>query len=468
MDLSSLRRRVQMRRPPSFGGAMMWRTRWAGVRRWIDGARERIADGERRRLQSHAVALGAVAVAVLVKYLFAVPETPTPFLLYAAAIAYASSRGEWAAGAVATLASLLVARTTSDVPLSASLWFCVDGFVVSALVARLATALDAERRRVTAADALVRELKAFERDGQIVRAAFGSFDAASVDEAVVILDARGRIADWRAGATRLYGPGVGIIGASAASLFASGAGDPPFLRLLADARNGGTRYSGRQRREDGTEFDATVEISPLSRGGADGFAMIVHDLTRQRAWEAFAKTAADTHTELREEAKAVQSQLATLQHLSDPLLNALAGPDVVNTLLDRLRTAVGADGIALVQAGRIRPRTFCAPGGLQCEPVFSLRRADVRAQPLGRTMLIHNDAAKVSEMSAVRWPDDVSSMIAVPVVRAGATQAVIEVVNLRGRFATDWELALIQVVAARLGGLIREDAYAEGNVVVSP
>jgi len=62
-------------------------------------------------------------------------------------------------------------------------------------------------------------------------------------------------------------------------------------------------------------------------------------------------------------------------------------------------------------------------------------------------------------VSAAAWPDDVSSLIAVPLVRAGSTTAVLEVVNRTGRRATEWEIALVQVVAARMAAFLQDDSF---------
>ena len=78
-----------------------------------------------------------------------------------------------------------------------------------------------------------------------------------------------------------------------------------------------------------------------------------------------------------------------------------------------------------------------------------------------RTVMIHNDPAAVAEVSAAVWPDDVSSLIAVPLVRAGSTTAVMEAVNRTGRRATEWEIALVQVVAARIAGFLENESYLD-------
>jgi hypothetical protein len=75
--------------------------------------------------------------------------------------------------------------------------------------------------------------------------------------------------------------------------------------------------------------------------------------------------------------------------------------------------------------------------------------------------MIHNDSAAVAEVSAAVWPDEVSSLIAVPLVRAGSTTAVLEVVHRTGRRATEWEIALVQVVAARMAGFLGDGSYRD-------
>ena len=75
--------------------------------------------------------------------------------------------------------------------------------------------------------------------------------------------------------------------------------------------------------------------------------------------------------------------------------------------------------------------------------------------------MIHNDPAAVVEVSAAVWPDDVSSLIGVPLVRAGSTTAVLEAVNRTGRRATEWEIALVQVVAARIAGFVEDESYVD-------
>ena len=407
---------------------------------------------EQKRLIAHAIAIGAVAVAVVTRWLFGFGGD-APFALFFAAIAVSAACGGIAPALVAALASLIAVRVTTDASFAAALMFAAEGMTVALVVVVLRASLDDERKRISAMEPWMRELKSTERQGRLVDSAFSQLDEAA-DTVVVVLDGAGRVSSWRAGATRLYGiRAEDMLGSIPATLFDE-LPDDGFARLISGARQGEAGHTGRQRRGDGSSFDADVRIRPLSRGGFDGFAMIVRDLTSEQAFH-----------QLQQEADVANRQLLTLRHVTDPSLNSLAGGDFVATLLDRLREAIDAEGVALVSMEKFRRRVVCAASGLQSErgvyrPPLDLRRADA-----GRTLMIHNDKAAVAEASVAGWPADVSSMMAMPVVRAGSTQAMMEVVYRTGRRATEWEFALVQVAAARIAGCLQDDRLADSGAV---
>jgi PAS domain S-box-containing protein len=447
--------------------------RWVSqVQNWWEAIRSPIAQSlggldadERRRVGRHALALAAVAGAVGLRAAFADGSSPSSFWLFHVAVAITAVYGGAAAALVATLAAFLAARVGGGVALSAGLLFGVEALLLTAVIIRLTRLVQHQRQRMATVEAWLVELKSSERQGRLVDVAFSRLDEASGDTALLVLDRAGRILDWRAGATRLYGCGAAeVLGTSAATLFEDLPEDA-FARLVAEARAASAREAGRQRRADGTTFSAEVEIRPLSRGGFDGFTMVVRDLTRQQARDAAATSSAQAYAELREEADTAQQQLWTLQHVTDPSLNSLGGTDFVTTLLDRLRTSIDAEGIALVHLGQYRRRVFCASGGVQCQRGIQRPPIDLRSADPARTLIIHNDPQGVAELSAAGWPDGVSSLIAVPVVRGGSKQAVMEVVNRAGRRATEWEIALAQVVAARIAGFLQDDPYADTGAV---
>jgi PAS domain S-box-containing protein len=415
--------------------------------RWLDA-------NERRRLAAHGVGLGAVAAALVVRWALGVTTDEPQFWLFSSAIAVSAALGGAAPALVAALASLLSARIIDGATLTAGLLFVAEGLAVASVVLLLRTLLEQERHRMTALEPWMIELKSSERQGRLVDSAFSQLDEAAADTVVVTLDRSGRVSGWRAGATRLYGiPAVEIIGASPARLFVD-VSDDDFARLVAEARQNEAGVRGRQARADGSTFEAEVRIRPLSRGGFDGFVMIVRDLTDQQAY-----------LQLQHEADAANRQLWTLRHLTDPSLNSLDGEAFASALLDRLRASIDAEGVALVYMEKFRRRVMCAASGLQSErgvyrPPLDLRRADA-----GRTLMIHNDAAAVAESSAAGWPADVTSMMAMPVVHGGTTQAMVEVVYRTGRRATEWEIALVQVAAARIAGFLRDPSYADSGAV---
>jgi PAS domain S-box-containing protein len=373
------------------------------------------------------------------------------FLPSSAVVAFSASVGGLSAGVVAALVALLAARVTTQVEPTAGMVFIIAALLISLLVARLAAAVQTQRGQLSAADTRILELQSLVRHGQAIDIAFGHLEEVSTDDVLVILDQEGRITGWRAGAVRLYGCAAeDVLGMSGAALFCPAVPDEEFGRFLAEAsRHGVARQSGRHRRADAAEFDADVEVRPLVEHG--GFTMLTRDRTRRQEWQAFAASAADEGTVLREEAAVAQRQLATLQSLTDPSLNELPTPHLETTLLDRLREAVEAGGVALVRFDDLERCVLPASDGLQPQGAVWRGQSDARGLADGRILLIQNDPPRVAELTAVGWPDSVSSLIAVPVLCGGRLEGAIEVVHERGRRSTEWEIALIQVVAARVG-----------------
>ena len=176
-------------------------------------------------------------------------------------------------------------------------------------------------------------------------------------------------------------------------------------------------------------------------------------------------SSAEVHAKLRQEADVARRQLRTLQSVTDPALNTLDGDELVISLLDRMCFALGADGVALYHFERLGGRVFSASSGISPLGKGKSRQPQFSDYQNGRTTLIHNDAARVVDTSLCQWPDDVTSLIVVPVVHAGRLQVVVEVANHRARRSTEWELALIQVVAERAAGLLRPDTFVGADAV---
>jgi len=446
------------------------RTAWRGnIRRLTSGqARTWLARNlhidtdERRRLAAHGFAASVVAGAALLRWTLRSSTDEPQLWLFHVAIALSAANSGTAAALVATLLSVLLARIGS-VPLSTSLLFGLEGLLIAFIVLRMAKAIQGLRLSLAALTSSTRELKSAERQASRMNHALGRLEQASGETVLILLDQTGHVSDWGSGAARLYRvESREMVGKGAATIFDE-PGQADFSRLLSEARRATTRHSCRQLRADGTTFAAEIEISPLVSGGLDGFTLIVRDLTDQQARAAADWSTAEAHARLRDEVQLAQRQLSTLQDLTDPTLNSLGDVEFVTELLDRLRTAIKAEGIALIPFGRLPRHLFYASSGLQCQRGNPRPFVDVKTNT-ARALMIHNDPSGVAEVSAAVWPDDVSSLIAVPLVRAGSKQAVMEVVNRTGRRATEWEIALVQVVAARIAGFLEDESDTDSGV----
>jgi PAS domain S-box-containing protein len=467
VDLNVKRRaawKEKLRRLTS-GRVRTWLTRagasWMSLRARVAPHSDSFKTAERSRLAAHGFAVSVVAGAVLLRWMLGTSPDEPQFWLFYVAIVLSAAYGETAAALVATLLSVLLARVGSAVPLSTALLFGLEGLLIALVVLRMSRAIRDLRRSLATLCNSTRELKSAERQARRVDCALSRLEQASEDTALILLDQSGHVSDWRAGATRVYGiESSEMVGRSAATLFDE-PGEADVSRLLSEARRASTRHTCRQLRAKGTTFAAEIEISPLGSGGLDGFTMIVRDLTHQQARAAADCSTAEAQAQLRAEVELAQQQLSTLQDLVDPTLNSLADLQIITALVDRLRTAINAEGIALIHLGRLPRHLCCASSGLQCQLLN--HRPVVNVTDTARTWMIHNDPSGVAEVSAAVWPNEVSSLIAVPVVRAGSKQAVLEVVNRTGRRATEWEIALVQVVAARIAGFLEDESHTDSG-----
>jgi hypothetical protein len=359
----------------------------------------------------------------------------------------------------------LVCGAPASLPLSASVLFAIEALLLALLVSTLARAVDDDGRLFERKDRRIRELDDEVRRLGAIDLAYERLEREPLDYAVAVLDFEGRVRAWRDSAARLFRrdrsvegqPVLGVIGATF---------DDRLGRAMGAARSGdvGT-FEARIARADGTRFDADFEIRSLTSNRFDGFLMLVRDRTREQEWNAFAAASADAQVVLREEADIAHRQLATLQHVTDPMLNLLPPAQTAVALLDRLRAAIDADGVALIRIGPFRRRIVSLNDTLLAQGAAERRQNDARSPQDDRILVIQNDAARVAASSLVNWPETVSSLIAVPVVSGGTIEGTIEVVGMRSRRSTEWEIALVQVVAARIAGRLQDESYLDAGAV---
>jgi len=427
---------------------------------------DRLDASERRRIRGHGVALLLVGAAVILKLIFGATGQVGSFALLTLAVAWAALAGGLPSAFLATMAAVLSARVVSEASWTAAAAFIVEALLVAGLVAFMRGRLAQVSGWLAEADAEVRELRVAVRQNRIVSETLDDLERASQRHVAIVMGGDGTVRDWRAGAERLYlGEARQAVGTSAGRFFYPPLEAGDLEALLGRARTEGTvLWRGVHQRFDGTIFDVEVQFRSLVNAAGAAFSMIVHDLTDRQAAEALARHAAERQDELREEVTLAQEQLASLEVVTDPYLNAVPGAEALTVLLDRLRTEVHADGIAIVRRAGLRPRLFCAANGIRPEPPDA---GSVRDDRVGRALLIHNDEARVADMTVAGWPAGVRSLIAVPLLQNGEFHATMEVVYQRGARSTDWEIALIQVAAARAANLLPIESYAASTVVAS-
>ncbi len=436
------------------------------IRERLRELQERLGPDESARLRGHAAALALAAAATLSHFVIGATTASSTFALGGLATGWAAASSGAAAGSVAALAFAVLARLTTRVGLQPALVFAAEGVLLALLVGRIAAALAEKSERLAAAEARIRDLQTVERDLRAADAAFDAFQQLPGDCAAILLDRRSRISAWRVSASRIFGwTPEQMVGERASALFAEPEGESAYTRLLGGLADGGVCATARHRRADGTEFDADVELLELPGHGNHSFALLVRDRSREEAWRAFAASSAEAQAALQNEADIAHRQLATLQDVTDPSVNALSAPQAATALLERLRTAIDADGAALVRVGAFRRRLVSVNERLEAQGGAERRQNDARTPQDERILVIQNDPARVAALSLVNWPETVSSLIAVPILAGGVVEGAIEVVGLRSRRSTEWEIALVQVVAARIAGRLQDESYLDANAV---
>jgi PAS domain S-box-containing protein len=405
---------------------------------------------ERRR--AFLLALLLVAVVNTVKHVTGLTDGNAQYTLYGVAIVLAALSGGIAPGLVAAVAAMLLAR--ADAPVAAStigpILFGVEALSLAAIVGGATRRVRRVTERLATAVGANHGLAGQAKSARISRHAFDHFQQVAADAAVFVINAQGLIVDWPESAARMYGYTADQVLGSNASSILGGSGRPAAVDELLTTEGEGelVRRRSVHRRADGTAVHVDFAIKGCGFQDPEHFTIAVQDLSARRETEAFREAALRAQTALQQSADDTRAQLETLEALTDPTFSVMAGSATPEELLERLRAAVRADGIALVQIGRNVTRVVAAAG---------LRPSGVNPSgppgnmPLDRRLaLVHNDPARVAQVSAVVWPATVSSLIVVPVCQAASVAFRMEVVNERRASASEWDLALTRVVADRL------------------
>ncbi len=191
---------------------------------------------------------------------------------------------------------------------------------------------------------LTRKLRPLHHEAKASEQRFRLLVEGVQDYAVYLLDAQGRVESWNPGAERIKGWTEEEAVGQPTSLFytpeAVAAGEPE--RELARAeRDGRLRAEGWRVRKDGTRFWAEVIYTALhdERGGLQGFAKVVRDITERRRVERTQRVFAE----------------------AGRIFNQLLEPDLTVAELARLMVPELADGCVLYlvsPGGRLLPRAI--------------------------------------------------------------------------------------------------------------
>ena len=423
---------------------------------------------EHERRRAHLFALLLVAVVATAKDVSGLTDGSASYTVYVLAIGV-GALGGFAPGCVAMLASVLLVgvHEHSTIGSTGRLVFALEGLGAAALVAAVTSQVRRADAQLDALQSANDDLRGQARRGHITLHALQHLEDIAPDAAVFLMSAQGLIVEWSQSAERMYGyTDELIVGSSVAAIFSDAGATMDVQALLAATPSAErARRPGVHRRSDGTRVHVEFEMRRCPPPFSELFTVAAHDVSRRRESEAFREAALRAQAALQKAADDAQGQLAVLESLTDPSVNPVGGPAAIGELLERLRSSVRADGVALVQLGLSRARMVSGAGlrpahGGASGAVASSGAAD------GRVALVHNDPARVVQVSALTWSPTVSSIMVVPVCHLGQAGFRIEVVNERRAQATEWDLALARIVADRLAQAIALQVQADsGNAV---
>jgi GAF domain-containing protein len=419
---------------------------------------------DHKRLADHVVALLLVTAGVTLDALVGSNNPLAALLLAGIAVVISAYLGGVSPAIVATLGAVLATRLVGQLGVVGSVLLTTEGLVIAWLAWSASTVLTTAASRMTSGAARLRQLVSAERRLRRIEAAGARLEASTTEYGVMIVDHRGDVLEWRESATRLLGwSGNAMRGQTAARVF--GMGDATLQdTLVATGDADELRFVQTCHRANGTLFDADVAIYREPAPTPSVFTIIIRDKSREQQWHRLVDESHDLQSALRDEVAVAHRQLATLQHITDPSLSQLNARQVVPEMLDRLRAVLDVEGVAFISAGRPR-RIVVATEALEPQDVTDRWPPDYRPSQDDRILVIHNDPACVEAVSGAKWPSEVSSLIVVPVVLGSRVEGTIEVVGVRPRRSTEWEIAVVQVVAAQVAARLQTDNLVNADAV---
>jgi PAS domain S-box-containing protein len=290
------------------------------------------------------------------------------------------------------------------------------------------------------------------------------------DYAIFMLDPAGYVMTWNLGAERIKGYTADEITGQHFSQFylpehqQSG---KPAAELVTAKATGHCLDEGWRVRKDGSLFWASVVITALydQTGELRGFAKVTRDLTdRKRAEEELAAAMNREH-EARIIAEQTAKQLSYLQQITDVALAQLTVDDLLQELLDRLRSVLSTDTATILLVDETQ-NMLCIRAALGMEAEVGQGSVPIGRGVAGRIAasgqpLVVPDLSQVEVVSPILRESGIKSLMGAPLLNEGRAIGVVHVGTFQPRIFSDDELALLQRVADRCAlAIISANRYA--------
>jgi len=285
------------------------------------------------------------------------------------------------------------------------------------------------------------------------------FDSAL--DAIITMDAGGRIIDMNPAAEQMFGyDRIDVIGKEMADFVI-----PPELRerhrrgLAHYLETGegpviGQRIELTAMTAIGEEFPVELAISEVGLPDELVFIGYVRDITEQKRAEAENVTLLERERASRQYAEFATARLWQLQHITDAALAHLSLDDLLNELLTRIGDLLEVDvGLILLRGESDDYLTIRASRGFgtgrQSERIRVGRGIAGRVAATGEPMIVDDVTSRQIAMTALRRRG-VRSTLAVPLLIEGRVTGVLQVASTQGRHFTNDDSLLLQLAAGRM------------------
>jgi PAS domain S-box-containing protein len=280
-------------------------------------------------------------------------------------------------------------------------------------------------------------------------------------DGIVGMDTDGRINEFNPAAERMFGyQRAEVIGQDLADALI-----PPALR--ARYRGALVRYlaTGEQHqmdhrmemtamRADASLFPVELAITRIPLNDPPAFVGYIRDITDRRRSEDELTRLLAREREAREAAESVSHRLATLQAITDTALAHLSFDDLISRLLERVRTAMEVDNVAILlpsEDGKaLMLRAVLGPQ----EEVARTVRVPVGRGIAGRIMAerqaIVVDDLNQADLINPYLREHFHSLLGVPLLVEDRVLGVIHVATLRAHHFSEDDVTLLRLVADRI------------------